>query len=144
MDMLERSPYRSDPEVISGAEVMDRLDFDNGDIYHPMPQQHSRKCDSCGRSLTHIRMQWTGRRMAPRGHAMCPCLTGVFCTAVCAKRNNDNNELHRRSDGHQRYRLVCILARTVLHLPGLEKKILRYLRVMSGYEYGMMPVYWEY
>ena len=144
MDMLERSPYRSDPEVISRAEVMDRLDFDNGRIYHPMPQQHSRKCDSCGRSLTHIRMQWTGRRMAPRGHAMCPCLTGVFCTAVCAKRNNDNNELHRRSDGHQRYRLVCILARTVLHLPGLEKKILRYLRVMSGYEYGMMPVYWEY
>ena len=91
-----------------------------------------------------IRMGWTGKRMAPRGHAICPCLTAIYCGEQCARKASTNNRVHYGEKGHQRYLLLRYLAREIIGVPGLETRFLRYLRVISGYEYGMMPVFWEY
>ena len=84
-------------------------------------------------------MAWNGKRFVPRGMTSCACLTGRYCSAQCRDAHYD---LHKMTVGHKRYMTLMKLS-SMTHVLDLHRKVTRYLRVLEGYEYGWMPLYWR-
>ena len=65
-----------------------------------------------------------------------------MCGIHCSKECRENHwPTHFEQDGHQRF--LALYQKFPILSPA-PRKILRYLRVLSGYEYGQMSTAWRY
>ena len=112
--------------------------------YHPEGVTRI-KCDNfenC-KEMINVRMDFNLHRPGPSQYSyfQCACLTGRYCSKVCFKHCKP---VHEASPGHMRYKYLLQKFHTEIGAQGTHLKILRYLRVLHGHAYGLLPVHWDY